>query len=103
VIDSEYEEALDGLKNFSHFYVLFHLHEADRPFKTKIHPTGKPELPLVGVFATITPNRLNPIAQSLDKLPTRKGNILIVELDKILTPKPKPSPQLPSSHSLSTH
>ena len=79
VIDSEYEEALDGLEDFSHIYVLFCLHEADRPFKTKIHPTGNPDLPLVGAFATRTPNRPNPIAQSLVKLLSRKGNILTVE------------------------
>jgi tRNA-Thr(GGU) m(6)t(6)A37 methyltransferase TsaA len=79
IIDSECEEALDGLEDFSHIYVLFYLHEVDRPFKTKIHPTGNPELPLVGAFATRTPNRPNPIAQSLVKLLSRKGNILTVE------------------------
>jgi tRNA-Thr(GGU) m(6)t(6)A37 methyltransferase TsaA len=79
VIDSEYEEALDGLEDFSHIYVLFWLHGADRTFKTKIHPTGNPELPLVGAFATRTPNRPNSIAQSLVKLLTRKGNILTVK------------------------
>jgi tRNA-Thr(GGU) m(6)t(6)A37 methyltransferase TsaA len=79
VIDSDYEEALEGIEDFSHIYVLFYLHESERPFKKKIHPTGNPELPLVGAFATRTPNRPNHIAQSLVKLLSRKKNILTVE------------------------
>ena len=34
---------------------------------------------MVGAFATRTPNRPNPIAQSLVELLSRKGNTLIVE------------------------
>ena len=79
VIHPDYEEALEGIEDFSHIYVLFYLHEAEGPFKRKIHPTGNPELPLVGAFATRTPNRPNPIAQSLVKLLSRKKNILTVE------------------------
>jgi tRNA-Thr(GGU) m(6)t(6)A37 methyltransferase TsaA len=74
-------KALDGIEDFSHIFVIFWLHKvpkAKRPF-LKIHPRGKPELPLVGIFATRTPNRPNPIALTLVKLVRREQNIIWVK------------------------
>jgi len=79
VIDPKYTEALEGLEEFSHIYVLFHLHEVNRPFKEKVHPTGNPEYPLVGAFATRTPNRPNPIGLTVCKLVSRNENVLTVK------------------------
>ena len=51
----------------------------DEKFKTKIHPTGDPEYPLIGAFATRTPNRPNRIALSSCKLQEINGNVLKVK------------------------
>ena len=77
-VESAYVDALHGLGDFSHIYVLFYLHEMDRPFVTRIHPTGDPELPQVGAFATRTPNRPSRIALTLCRLLSVEGGVLKV-------------------------
>jgi tRNA-Thr(GGU) m(6)t(6)A37 methyltransferase TsaA len=86
VVNSNLAEALDGLDEFSHLIVLYWLHQlpAGRKLPLKVHPMGKPELPLVGRFATRSPSRPNPVGQSTVKLLERRGNILKVKgLDAI--------------------
>jgi len=86
VVDSRLTEALDGLEEFSHIIVIYWMHLASAPGQvpTKIHPRGRQELPLVGLFATRTPNRPNPIGKATVRLLQRQGNILKVEgLDAI--------------------
>jgi len=85
VIDSSLTEALDGLEQFSHLIVLYWMHQAPagQP-PVKVHPMGKAELPLVGLFATRSPHRPNSVGKSTVKLLERQGNILRVEgLDAI--------------------
>lgn len=85
VVNSSLTEALDGLEEFSHIVVLFWMHQAaaGQP-PLKIHPMGKPELPLVGLFATRSPHRPNPVGETTVRLLQRQGNILKVEgLDAI--------------------
>ncbi len=86
VVDSNLTEALDNLDEFSHIIVLYWLHQlpAGRQLSLKVHPMGKPELPLVGRFATRSPSRPNPVGQSTVRLLERRGNILRVKgLDAI--------------------
>jgi len=86
VINSDLTEALDGLDEFSHIIVLYWLHQlpARRQLPLKVHPMGKPQLPLVGRFATRSPSRPNPVGQATVKLLERRGNILKVKgLDAI--------------------
>ena len=86
VIDSSLAEALDGLEEFSHIIVLYWMHwvTATDPLAAKVHPMGKGELPLVGLFATRSPNRPNPVGKANVRLLQRRGNILRVEgLDAI--------------------
>ena len=85
VIDSSLTEALDRLDDFSHIIVLYWMHHAtNRPVRTKIHPRGRQELPLLGLFATRTPNRPNPVGKATVRLLQRRGNILRVKgLDAI--------------------
>jgi len=78
VVSEEYREALSGLEEYSHVEVLFHLHEMNRPFKALIHPTGNPEYPLVGAFATRTPNRPSRIALTTCELLWVHGSTLRV-------------------------
>ena len=85
VIDSKLTEALDGLDGFSHIIVLYWLHQAaSGKVLLKVHPRGKQELPLTGLFATRSPNRPNPVGKATVRLLQRQGNILKVKgLDAI--------------------
>ena len=53
VIDSSLTEALNNLDEFSHIIVLYCFNQlpSDGQVAIKVHPRGKPELPLVGLFA----------------------------------------------------
>jgi len=86
VINPGLTEALDRLEEFSHIIVLYWMHQlpAGRQLSLKVHPMGKTELPLVGRFATRSPNRPNPVGQATVRLLERRGNILKVKgLDAI--------------------
>lgn len=72
----EFAAGLRDLEGFSHIYLVYHMHKADRP-----RLTVKPFLQDVerGVFATRTPCRPNPIGLSIVKIVSREGNILHLE------------------------
>src|SRR4030042_643856 len=74
------EEALDGLENFSHIIVVFwmHLSPVGESIVLKIHPQMRQDLPLVGVLATRSPVRPNPLGVTIVKLLERKGTLLKV-------------------------
>ena len=80
VISNEFAEALDGVDGFSHAFVLFWLQGvSDEQRKTlKVHPRGRRDLPLLGVFATRTMLRLNPVGLTLVELVKVEGNVLTV-------------------------
>ena len=103
VIDSTLTEALDNLDGFSHIVVLYWMHQAmSGEVPLKIHPRGKQELPLLGLFATRTPNRPNRIGIATVRLLERQGNILRVEgLDAIDgTPVIDIKPYIPGNDSV---
>ena len=80
VIDTSLTEALDGLEDFSHIIVLYWMHrvtESETPLK--VHPMRRQDLPLVGLFATRSPNRPNRIGKATVRLLERQGNILKVK------------------------
>ncbi|MBN1136539.1 MAG: tRNA (N6-threonylcarbamoyladenosine(37)-N6)-methyltransferase TrmO [Anaerolineae bacterium] len=80
-IDSAWAEALDGLDGFSHVWVVWWLDRAPArytPGSLHIHPQGREEIPKVGLFATRSPRRLNPIAITAVRLLERQGNRLHV-------------------------
>jgi endonuclease-3 related protein len=80
VVDSRLTGALDGLEGFSHIVVLYWMHQAGGGrVPTKVHPMGKPEFPLVGLFVTRSPRRPNPIGVTTVRLLQRRGNILVVQ------------------------
>ena len=80
VIDSSLTEALDGLEEFSHIIVLCWMHRVtETEVPLKVHPMRRQNLPLVGLFATRSPNRPNQIGKATIRLLERKGNILKVE------------------------
>ncbi len=80
VVDPSLTEALDNLDEFSHIIVLYWMHQLPRGKPpTKVHLRGNQELPLVGLFASRSPNRPNPIGKTTVRLLQRQGNTLKVE------------------------
>lgn len=81
VIDSELTGILDGIDGYSHLLVLYwaHLVPAEARSLTKVHPMGRKDLPLTGIFATCSPARPNPICVTAVRLLERRGNVLVVE------------------------
>lgn len=81
VVAPEFADGLEGIDDFSHIIVLCYLHRRaggeDRALR--VHPQGRQELPLVGVFATRSPKRPNPIALTVVPLLRREGNVLFVK------------------------
>jgi len=86
VVRRELTDALDGIEGYSHVIVLFWIHRVPEEERkaTRIRPMGDPTLPLLGVLATRTQLRPNPIGVSIVPLLARKGNELRVRgLDAI--------------------
>ena len=84
VIDSSLTESLDNLDEFSHIIVLYWIHKSRHPAPKKVRPMGNPEHDLMGVFATRSPDRPNPVGKATVRLLERRENILIVKgLDAI--------------------
>jgi len=81
VIDPEWEELLDGIEGFSHVLVLYwpHLIDPARRKLRKVHPMGRKDLPMQGIFATCSPARPNPVLVSAVSLVARNGNVLTVK------------------------
>lgn len=80
VIDSQWEELLDGIEGFSHILVLYwpHLIDPERRKLRKVHPMGRKDLPRQGIFATCSPARPNPVLVSAVPLVARINNVLQV-------------------------
>ena len=74
VVDEELVESLEGLEQFSHIIVVFWMHKSpvgEKP-PSKVHPTGRADLPLVGLFHP------NPLGVSVVKLQAIERNVLTV-------------------------
>jgi len=80
VLRSDLAEALEGVDGFSHLFVLFWLHETSESQRKilKVHPRGRMDLPLLGIFATRTMLRPNPVGLTLVELVKVEGNVLTV-------------------------
>ncbi len=105
VVDSSLTEALDNLEEFSHIIVLYWMHQStvSGQLPTKVHPMAKQELPVVGLFATRSPHRPNPVGKATVRLLQRRDNILKVQgLDAIDgTPVIDIKPYIPGYDSVS--
>ena len=86
VFRDEFVPALDGLSGFSHVFVLTWLDQVTDEGRAllRIRPTGDETSPEVGVFATRTAHRPNPLSISVVPLEGVKGNIVrVVGLDVV--------------------
>jgi tRNA (adenine37-N6)-methyltransferase len=81
VLRSDLVEGLSGISDYSHLFILFYLNQiSDLQRKTlKVHPRGRQDMPLTGVFAARTMLRPNPIGLTLVELVKVEGNILTVK------------------------
>ncbi len=81
VVRPAYEELLEGIEDFSHILVLFWPHRVapERRELKKVHPMGRRDLPLRGIFATCSPARPNPVLITAVELVGREKNVLLVK------------------------
>jgi tRNA-Thr(GGU) m(6)t(6)A37 methyltransferase TsaA len=64
-----YRYAFDGLEGFSHIWVIFIFHElGETPWKARVRPPRLGGAKKMGVYATRSPHRPNPIGISVVKL-----------------------------------
>ncbi|CRK95556.1 CLUMA_CG009020, isoform B [Clunio marinus] len=69
------QQSLETLDEFSHFWIIYYFHRNICHFKPKVSPPrldGKK----VGVFATRSPHRFNPIGMSLVRLDHIEGSVI---------------------------
>ncbi|HIE17566.1 MAG TPA: tRNA (N6-threonylcarbamoyladenosine(37)-N6)-methyltransferase TrmO [Dehalococcoidia bacterium] len=86
VLHEDLEEALNRIEGFSHIIVIYWMHKIGLSQRRtiKVHPRGNQSAPLVGVFASRSPARPNPIGTSTVRLLGRQANVLKVSgLDAI--------------------
>jgi tRNA-Thr(GGU) m(6)t(6)A37 methyltransferase TsaA len=81
ILKPQLVEALFGLENFSHIFVLFYFDRVpqQKDLTLKINPKGRADLPLTGLFGTRTMMRPNPIGLTIVELLKVEGNILTVK------------------------
>ena len=80
VLREDLAEALDGIEDFSHLFVIFWMNKIsiEQRRMMKVHPRGKDDAPLLGVFATRTSHRPNPIGLTLVELLDVDKNVIVV-------------------------
>jgi len=105
VINEDLKDALSRIDEFSHIIVIYWMHKLPPSQRSviKVHPKGNQKLPLVGVFASRSPARLNPIGITTVKLLERRDNVLkVTGLDAIDgTPVLDIKPYIPDHDSAS--
>lgn len=77
-VDEKWRAALDGIEAFSHIWVIFYFDRMPAPDVLRVHPMRDGDLPLVGLFATRSPQRPNPIGMCAAGLLQVRGNVLRV-------------------------
>ena len=105
IIKEDLKEALSRIDEFSHILVIYWMHKLPPSQRSiiKVHPKANQKLPLVGVFASRSPARPNPIGITTVKLLERRGNVLkVTGLDAIDgTPVLDIKPYIPGDDSSS--
>jgi tRNA-Thr(GGU) m(6)t(6)A37 methyltransferase TsaA len=80
IVDDEWRDALDGLEQFSHIWVICYFDRMSAPDSLRVRPMQRDaeRMPLVGLFATRTPQRPNPIGICVVPLLEVRGSLLRV-------------------------
>ncbi len=81
IVRDDFVEGLNGITGFSHLFILFYLNQVTTKQREtlKVHPRGRKDMPLTGVFATRTMLRPNPIGLTLVELKKVEGNVLTIK------------------------
>jgi tRNA-Thr(GGU) m(6)t(6)A37 methyltransferase TsaA len=79
--------SLDGLAEYSHIWLIFVFHESNSISQSKIRPPRLNGRKL-GIYATRSPHRINPIGLSLVKLEKIEGNSIFVSGLDLITGTP---------------
>jgi tRNA-Thr(GGU) m(6)t(6)A37 methyltransferase TsaA len=105
IIKEDLKEALSRIDEFSHIIVIYWMHKLPSSQRSvvKVHPKGNQNLPLVGVFATHSPARPNPIGITTVKVLELSDNVLkVTGLDAMNgTPVLDLKPYIPDHYSAS--
>ncbi len=79
-IDPAWVDALDGIEEFSHIWVLWWIDRlVEPPTALHVHPERRAELPLLGLFATRSPHRPFPVGLTAVRLLEREAGRLLVD------------------------
>jgi tRNA-Thr(GGU) m(6)t(6)A37 methyltransferase TsaA len=79
IIHDDLVDGLSGISGFSHLFILFFLNQIKQRETLKVHPRGRQDMPLTGVFAARTMLRPNPIGLTLVELVKVEGNVLTIK------------------------
>jgi tRNA-Thr(GGU) m(6)t(6)A37 methyltransferase TsaA len=81
IIRDDLVDGLSGISGFSHLFILFYLNQVTVKQREtlKVHPRGRQDMPLTGVFATRTMLRPNPIGLTLVELVKVEVNVLTIK------------------------
>ncbi len=85
-IDGKFAPGLLGIDSFSHVVVVFGMHQASWSLESDLvrRAQGRPDMPLVGIFAQRARHRPNPIGITSVRLLSAEGGSLTVKgLDAI--------------------
>ncbi|QSZ68466.1 tRNA (N6-threonylcarbamoyladenosine(37)-N6)-methyltransferase TrmO [Methanofollis aquaemaris] len=86
VVNKDLIESLDGIEDYSHLTVLYWAHQVPETGRslTRVHPMGRKDMPLTGLFGTCSPARPNPVLVTVVRLCGRNENVLeVAGLDAI--------------------
>ena len=105
IINEDLKEGLSRIDEFSHIIVVYWMHKLSPSQRSviKVHPKGNQNLPLVGVFATHSPARPNPIGITTAKVLEIHDNVIkVTGLDAMDgTPVLDIKPYIPDHYSAS--
>lgn len=103
VIKRRYVDALEGLEEFSHLFVVSRLHLPGK-LLLKRHPRNRQDLPEVGIFATRSQMRPNRLGLHLVRLLGREKNeLVVVGLDAVdSTPLIDIKPYIPQQDAVTS-
>jgi tRNA-Thr(GGU) m(6)t(6)A37 methyltransferase TsaA len=77
VLDKKYIKALKELESFTYIYVIYYLNKVQRSNKLTLSPPWANNVE-IGVFASRSPNRPNPIGLSVVKIIKIVGNNIFI-------------------------
>ena len=78
VLNEEYTEGLSDLDRFRYMYVIYHIHRVSHSsISMKVKPSWTPVPVTVGLFASRSPVRPNPIGISIVRIKNITKNVII--------------------------